>query len=116
MQATAEYTVRDQDLMSRARRYFEWQYRLACKQLGSRVLEVGCGVGNFTEHLLGHEHVTAIDVEPDCIALHRARFGGRRNLTSHCMDVLSPDFARLRDDRPDSVACLNMLEHVEDDA
>lgn len=115
MDSTAEYTVRDQDRMKRARRYFEWQFRLAQAQLGARVLEIGCGLGNFTHHLLDREFVSAIDVEPDCIAAHRARFGARANLASYCLDVVSPDFLRLRGDRPDSIACLNVLEHVRDD-
>jgi SAM-dependent methyltransferase len=115
MHPTAEYTVRDQDRMKRARRYFEWQFRLAQAQLGARVLEIGCGLGNFTAHLLDRESVVAIDVEPDCIAQHRARFTSSANLVSLCLDVLAPEFAKLREHRPDSVACLNVLEHVRDD-
>ena len=46
------YKIRDQQRMQRARNYFEWQARLACPQLGRRVLEIGCGMGNFTRHLL----------------------------------------------------------------
>jgi len=116
MAATAEYTVRDQDLMKRARRYFEWQYRLAKAQLGARVLEIGCGLGNFTQHLLDREFVIAVDVEPACISAHRVRFRGRENVASHCLDVSSPDLLRLRRENPDSAACLNVLEHIEDDA
>jgi SAM-dependent methyltransferase len=116
MPSTPEYTVRDQDRMKRAKRYFEWQYRLAREQLGARVLEIGCGLGNFTEHLADRELVVAIDAEPDCIAAHRARFAGRTNLVSLCVNVVSPEFPKLREHRPDSVACLNVLEHVRDDA
>ena len=115
MAASAEYTVRDQDLMKRARRYFEWQYRLAKTQLGARVLEIGCGLGNFTECLLDREWVRAIDIEPACIAAHRVRFAERPNVSSYCLDVQSADLLRLRSGRPDSVACLNVLEHIEDD-
>jgi len=116
MLSTAEYTVRDQDRMKRARRYFEWQFRLAQAQLGARVLEIGCGLGNFTEHLADREWVVGIDAEPDCIAEHQARFAGRTNVVSLCLDVLSPEFPKLREHRPDSIACLNVLEHVQDDA
>jgi SAM-dependent methyltransferase len=115
MHSTAEYTVRDQDRMKRARRYFEWQFRMAQAQLGERVLEIGCGLGNFTEHLLDRERVVGIDAEPNCIAEHRARFARRTNLVSLCVDVLSPEFPKLREHRPDSIACLNVLEHVQDD-
>lgn len=116
MHSKAEYTVRDQDRMQRARRYFEWQYRMARTRLGARVLEIGCGLGNFTEHLADRELVVGIDSEPGCIAAHQARFAGRANLVSLCLDVLSPEFSKLREHRLDSVACLNVLEHVADDA
>jgi SAM-dependent methyltransferase len=116
MPSTPEYTIRDQDRMKRARRYFQWQYRLAGERLGARVLEVGCGLGNFTEHLADRELVVAIDSEPACIAAHRARFAGRANLLSLCLDAAAPEFAELRRRRPDSVACLNALEHIRDDA
>jgi SAM-dependent methyltransferase len=116
MHSAAEYTVRDQDRMKRATRYFEWQFRLAEAQVGARVLEIGCGLGNFTQHLAGCELAVAIDVEPDCIAEHRERFAGRPNVVSLCLDVASPEFRKLGEHRPDSVACLNVLEHVRDDA
>jgi SAM-dependent methyltransferase len=116
MPSTPDYTLRDQDRMKRARRYFEWQFRLARERLGARVIEIGCGLGNFTEHLADRELVVAIDAEPACIAAHRARFAGRTNLLSLCLDVASPEFGKLREHRPDSLACLNVLEHIRDDA
>jgi len=113
--ASADYMIRDQVRMKRAARYFEWQFSLAQAQLGARVLEIGCGLGNFTQHLVDHELVVGIDVEPDCIAAHRERFAGKGNLVSLCLDVLSSEFPKLREYRPDSIACLNVLEHVSDD-
>jgi SAM-dependent methyltransferase len=116
MHSAAEYTVRDQDRMKSATRYFEWQFRMAQAQLGARVLEIGCGLGNFTQHLADRELVVGIDIEPDCIAGHRARFAGRANMVSLCLDAASPEFEKLREHRLDSVACLNVLEHIRDEA
>jgi SAM-dependent methyltransferase len=112
---TAEYTVRDQELMKKASRYFEWQFRLAEAQLGRRVLEIGCGLGNFTRHLLDRDLVLGIDVERECIAQRRATFADCPNLVSMCLDVQDRSFLDLRKYEPDSVACLNVLEHVKDD-
>ena len=36
--------------MSRAANYFEWQSRLVLPELGRRVIEIGCGIGNFTRN------------------------------------------------------------------
>jgi len=116
MTVSSEYTVRDQGRMEHARRYFEWQFAMAEKHLGSRVLEVGCGLGNFTRHLTDRELVVGIDIEPRCIEGHRRRFAKRSNLKSACMDVLAPEFLELRRHKPVSIACLNVLEHVSDDA
>jgi SAM-dependent methyltransferase len=112
---TAEYTVRDQERMKSAQRYFEWQFRLAKQQLGRRVLEIGCGLGNFTRHLLDREFIVGIDIESECIAGHRRNLPPDAHLVTSHLDVLDPDFLRLREYRLDSIACLNVLEHVQDD-
>ncbi|MGA2268888.1 MAG: class I SAM-dependent methyltransferase [Bryobacteraceae bacterium] len=111
----AEYTVRDQERMRRANRYFEWQFRLAEEQLGKRVLEIGCGLGNFTRYLIGREIVVGIDIVPECIEGHRAALPDQPNLVRKCLDVLDPQFLQLRQYSPDSIACLNVLEHISDD-
>ncbi|HKE28874.1 MAG TPA: class I SAM-dependent methyltransferase [Bryobacteraceae bacterium] len=116
MTVEPDYTVRDQQRMESAKRYFEWQSDLAERHLGRRVLEVGCGLGNFTQHLIDREFVVGIDVEPACVHNHRQRFRGRANVTSEYLDVLSPEFLELRRYQPQSIACLNVLEHVKDDA
>ena len=110
------YTVKDQERMSRARRYFAWQSRLAARELGRRVVEIGCGLGNFTETLLDRELVVALDPEPACIERLRARFAGRGNLHAMVGEAAGPEFAELRRFRPDSCVCLNVLEHIKDDA
>ena len=111
---TAEYTLLDQRLMQRATRYFAWQARLAKDQLGQRVIEVGCGSGNFTLHLLDRELVVAVDAEEACVEQARDRLARYPNLRFRCLDVQDPAFCELQALRPDSVVCLNVLEHVRD--
>jgi SAM-dependent methyltransferase len=112
----ADYTVRDQQRMEAASRYFLWQYELARRQIGRRVLEVGCGVGNFTKVLEGRDLMFGVDVEPECVRERERRFAGNSNVVSRCLDVLDPAFPALAGHNFDSVVCLNVLEHVEDDA
>ena len=109
------YTVEDQERMTRARRYFQWQFRLAEGQLGQRVLEVGCGVGNFTRLLANRQLVVATDVEPACVEKLRISLGSQVNLVALEMDVLAEGFRTLAKHEVDSVVCLNVLEHVSDD-
>jgi SAM-dependent methyltransferase len=111
----AAYTVADQERMARAANYVAWQARLVHGELGRRVLEVGCGVGNFTGTLLDREAVIAIDVEPACVERLKQRYAGCSNLHTFVCDVASPEFRGLARFRPDSCVCLNVLEHTRDD-
>ena len=112
---TAEYTLLDQQLMSRATRYFAWQARIAKPHLGRRVIEAGCGTGNFTLHLTDRELVVGMDVVEECVERTRARFAGQPNMQFRNLDVQDPGFLRLKALRPDSIVCFNVLEHVRDD-
>ncbi|MDE3166569.1 MAG: methyltransferase domain-containing protein [Acidobacteriota bacterium] len=109
------YTVEDQVRMSRAENYFAWQSRLIHAELGRRIVEVGCGVGNFTGTLLDRDLVLAVDVEPRCIERLEDRYPGHPNL--HCVvcDVDSSRFRALARFQPDTCVCLNVLEHTPDD-
>jgi SAM-dependent methyltransferase len=110
----AAYTLADQQRMTRAKNYFAWQAALALPHLGRRVLEVGAGIGNFTELLLDREFVAAIDIEPACIDALKRRFPGRGNLIAAIGDA-STGLADLAPHRLDSCVCLNVLEHIGND-
>jgi 2-polyprenyl-3-methyl-5-hydroxy-6-metoxy-1,4-benzoquinol methylase len=115
LQPSSEYTVRDQQRMTRAVNYFAWQARLALAPLGRRIVEVGCGIGNFTRMMLDRDLVIGLDIDPNCIAQHRERFADRPQVQSHVLDALDPAFGALREHQPDSIVCLNVLEHISDD-
>lgn len=100
--------------MSVATNYFHWQSDMVTRELGRRVVEVGCGIGNFTRMLLDREAVFAIDIEPDCVARLRERYADCPNVqafSGNAADVLR----KVKPYRPDSCVCLNVLEHIEDD-
>lgn len=113
--ASTDYTIRDQDRMSKASRYFEWQAGMVKAELGQRVVEVGCGLGNFTQHLLDRQLVLSLDVEAECVAHLSGNLQEAENVIPKCLDVLDPAFVELRKHHPDSIVCLNVLEHVRDD-
>jgi SAM-dependent methyltransferase len=109
------YTIEDQERMSRAENYFAWQSRLVTRELGRRVVEFGCGLGNFTGMLLDREAVIAVDSNPDCIQRLIERYPGRDNLHAFACRAGSPAFSDLARFHPDSCVCLNALEHIRDD-
>jgi ubiquinone/menaquinone biosynthesis C-methylase UbiE len=110
---TTEYTLADQERMKAAQNYFKWQASLAEQQLGRRVLEVGCGIGNFSEHLWDRERVVGIDIDENCVSCWRERFAGRRQYSDFTLNAEDPVFLALKDEQIDSIACVNVLEHIE---
>jgi SAM-dependent methyltransferase len=111
-----QWKIEDLERMSRAPNYFAWLHRVVSRELGRRVVEVGCGVGNFTETLLDREMVIAVDNDEDCLARVRDRFANRPNLKVFPGDVSDGAFLEVARFHPDSCVCLNTLEHIEDDA
>jgi len=101
--------------MAHATNYIAWQRRLVAPWLGSRVIEVGCGIGNFTAALLDRETVIAVDVDAACVARLRERYPGRPNLRLCVCEPDSAAFTDLASLHPDSCVCLNVLEHIAHD-
>lgn len=114
-QPSTEFTLEDQRQMTRAENYFAWQSRMIVRELGRRVVEVGCGIGNFTALLADRELVVALDCEEACIRNLRARFPDRANIQALVGDAANGALRDLARYRPDSVVCVNVLEHIEDD-
>jgi SAM-dependent methyltransferase len=115
LQPSTQFTLEDQRQMTRARNYFAWQSRLVVRELGQRIVEVGCGIGNFTTLLLDRELVVAVDCEEACVENLLERYPAQRNLQAFACDAGSTRFRDLSRFRPDSVVCVNVLEHIEDD-
>ncbi|MBN1420757.1 MAG: class I SAM-dependent methyltransferase [Planctomycetes bacterium] len=94
--------------------YNRWIFRAFEDSIGEDILEVGCGTGNITEFLLTRGRVTALDVDESFVGCARERFRDHPLLTALEGDILCPP-AALEPDRFDTVVCLNVLEHIEDD-
>ena len=113
----AAYTIDDQRRMSRARNYFGWQGRLVRPEIGPRVIEIGCGLGNFTEMLLDRQAVLALDKEEACLERLKEKYRSYPNVRIIAGDAEDDEpFPQLAEFAADSCVCLNVLEHVRDDA
>src|SRR5580698_4597621 len=77
---SVSFILDDLARMAKARNYFEWQSQMVLRELGQRVVEVGCGIGNFTERLLDREIVIALDIEAECIERLQMRYPSQPNL------------------------------------
>jgi glycosyltransferase involved in cell wall biosynthesis len=104
------------DSLAGTKRFNRWMADTIRPYLGSRVLELGAGIGNMTQHLSrGRRQYVATDLDLEHLGRLRVRFQGRLNLSSRRVDLTdTSDFAELRGGF-DSVVCLNVVEHVKDD-
>jgi len=114
-QAQYEYLLHAQEQLVDARRYLAWQGDLVLPELGRRVVEIGCGIGNFIELLLDREAIFGVDREPDYLDRLRSRFPHHPNLHTFALEAVSEEFRALARFQPDSCVALNVLEHIEND-
>jgi SAM-dependent methyltransferase len=99
--------------------YLQWQIEQVEPFLGSRLLEVGCGVGGILSQLTPRELVVGIDIEEEEVDFARRRFADRPGFEFAVMDIAglsAEDRAALKARRFDTVLCINVLEHIKDDA
>ncbi len=99
--------------LGRANRFNAWVADLVAPAVSGRVLEIGCGTGNFTGLLAERAtSVTAVDLNPEYVEAARRRWDGDPRLSFHCRDATAADW----DAEFDTIVLLDVLEHIEDDA
>lgn len=104
-----------QNRLSRINRYNRWIWHTVQPFCGRRVLDVGCGIGNITQYMLARELVIGLDVLPEFVAEIKARFNCAKNFDAFCYDICDPFVLELSRFEFDTITCLNVLEHIEDD-
>lgn len=97
--------------MTQAVWYNQWTLKKFAKYLKGDILEVGCGIGNFTKSLLKYGRVFAIDIDKNYIdkirlSLTKAQVGVG-DIEKEEYFFTSQNF--------DSIVCLNVLEHIKED-
>jgi SAM-dependent methyltransferase len=101
--------------MAAAPAYNRWMFDRLSPWVGRRILEVGAGIGNMSQFFVDRERVVLTDTEPAYREALVRRFAGRPGVRigSLSLPEISPD---LRGEAFDTIVCLNVLEHIEDDA
>ncbi len=96
--------------------YNYWLYEQIASAVGSRVLEVGSGTGNITQFLCtGGRQVTATDVVPAYRGELQRLYGDNANVHVGKFDLTAKPEPDMITNPFDTVVCLNVLEHIEDD-
>jgi len=101
--------------LARAPRFNAWMADTIRPYCGDEVLEIGSGVGNLTQRLIPRRKYVASDINPLYLqTLSRLR-ADRPYLKASYTDV-SELSSFPREEAPfDTVVCLNVIEHVDDD-
>lgn len=98
--------------MSQAVWYNNWTFKKFALFLDGDILEVGCGIGNFTPVLSKYGKVWAIDINDNYIRQIKKEQGGE--IKAGKGDIEKGEYF-FGDKKFDSIVCLNVLEHIRDD-
>ena len=102
--------------MRRARGLNKWILEQFRPFIGARVLEAGCGIGNFTELLLDRERLVCVDNDPLYVEMAHWRLGHLENVRTLERDLSdTAAYQDLKPERIDTIICLNVLEHIAPD-
>jgi glycosyltransferase involved in cell wall biosynthesis/ubiquinone/menaquinone biosynthesis C-methylase UbiE len=101
--------------MAKLTRYQDWIWQAIAPHVGNRVLEVGAGIGNMTRVLYGRDLIVATDVELPYLHILRNRFARNPTIRVEKLDLNGDDYLALKQYEFDTVVCLNVLEHIEND-
>lgn len=97
--------------MSQADFYNKWTFSKFKKCLKGDILEIGCGIGNFTSTLAKFGKVTAIDIDKNLIDKFKD--------SNHYINAGFGDIEKgqyfFKKREFETIVCVNVLEHINDD-
>jgi 2-polyprenyl-3-methyl-5-hydroxy-6-metoxy-1,4-benzoquinol methylase len=106
----------DLETMSEAHRYQAHVLGLFRPYIGKRVLEVGAGIGTMSRSLVEMaDRVVGIEPNQACATRALAVLGSHPRFELRVCHLEECDRTSLIAEHFDTVACINVLEHIEDD-
>ena len=101
--------------LGRAQRFNRWMADTIRPYCGQRLLEIGSGTGNLTRELVPRDRYVASDVNPLYLQTLENLTADRPYLSARYTDVTRLASYPRVDGAFDTVVCLNVVEHVDDD-
>lgn len=101
------------ETMEKSKQYNDWLFSLISPYVSGDILEIGSGIGNFTGKLMTLGSVWASDINSQYLKKLSNRFGGKIQIHSYNVE-LDGEFSRNK--KFDSIICLNVLEHINNDS
>lgn len=104
------------DQWNKISNYSKWIFNTYKKYVNKRVLDIGAGVGTMTQYYLNDcEMAVATDIFQDQIDAMNRRFQYYPDFNAILFDILIDDITVLQDKKFDTIICINVMEHLEDD-
>lgn len=101
--------------LSLAHRFNTWIAKTIQPFLGHRILEVGAGIGNISCLLPQKETLTLTDIDPVYIDILENAYLDNDIVDVQHLDIAANTSLEGLEGKYDTVVCLNVLEHIEDD-
>lgn len=96
-------------------RYSTWMYHTYEKYIGSKVFDVGAGMGRMVEYYIDSvEEAVATDIFHSQVNFMNQRFKEYPYFHADFVNILEDDLTKYKE-RFDTVICINVLEHLSDD-
>lgn len=101
------------EIFNEAKKFNAWMYSKIANYVGNSVLEIGSGIGNITE-LISADLVYATDFSKHYVSILKEKFSNNLNISPRYFDITKINSANF-EQNIDTIICLNVLEHIEDD-
>ncbi len=95
--------------------YNHWIFDTIREYLGKSVVEVGAGIGNITQFLLNLDKVVCLEPFVPYRDYLAGRFAAHANVSVFAEKIQDCPNSDVPAGEFDSVVCLNVLEHIDDD-
>lgn len=95
--------------------YSKWMYNMYEPYVGKKVFDVGAGMGRMVQYYIDKcKYTVATDIFQSQVDYMNEHFKSYPNFRAELLDVLSDDISEY-EGAFDTVICINVLEHLEDD-
>jgi len=112
-----EHSVETQQRLSEAHRYNKWIRDLISPYVTGRVLDIGSALGNIVKYFLDREALVSLDIEQRYVDYLNDCFSDHPDFVAHLCDASDSRILEILEPQSfDSVTCLNVIEHIPDDA
>ena len=101
--------------MSNTHHFNKWLASLLRPYLGNNVLEVGAGIGTMTLKFLPRDHYTCLEIDPLHIITLKNMFMNKPNVDVFNLNIEDSKEIRTLNKSYDTILCLNVLEHLQND-